>query len=400
MDLIDIENAKKKELNDEKQQRRTYQPRYDGRAKKRGWQNTTSEETDVTCKREREELFERIKRKKSAVLLGYCGKNYWGMQRNPGMKTIEEDLLSAMHKHKWISDEAFETPQEAAFQRAARTDKGVSAARQCVSMKLPNDTDIAALNSDLPDDIRVFAVHRVTKGFNSKDQCDFRTYSYTLPTIAFSEHSQLDSVDQKGFRVDPARLDRVNEVLQLFEGTKKFHNFTAKKGFHDPSSKRFMVSFKCGPPFVRRDVEFATIQVKGQSFMLHQIRKMVGLVLAIVRGIAADTVVEQACSDILMDIPTAPGLGLMLDQVHYDRYNKRYGSDGMHEALEWTGLEEEIQCFVNEKILPTILDTEIEEQPMFEWLQNLSRHSYQERTVSSDDTTVNSNNGIQNEEVN
>jgi tRNA pseudouridine38-40 synthase len=58
------------------------------------------------------------------------------MQRNPDVPTIEEELLKAMLKNNWISEDGYKTPQQAFFQRAARTDKGVSAARQVVSLKL------------------------------------------------------------------------------------------------------------------------------------------------------------------------------------------------------------------------------------------------------------------------
>ena len=34
--------------------------------------------------------------------------------------------------------------------------------------------------------------------------------------------------------------------------------------------------FQCGKPFVRDNCEFCVISLKGQSFMLHQIRKMIG----------------------------------------------------------------------------------------------------------------------------
>lgn len=233
------------------------------------------------------------------------------------------------------------------------------------------------LNADLPSDIRVFGLKRVTKGFNAKDKCNARTYSYTLPTLSFAPFKS--PVDSKTYRVDEATLAKVNETLKNFVGTHNFHNFTSRKGSDDPSANRYIYDFQCNEPFIVDDVEFCVITVKGQSFMLHQIRKMIGLTLAIVRGITPSETIERSFTEIRLDIPMAPGLGLVLDQVHYDGYNNRYGDDGTHEQLLWDDEEPSIKEFRDKFIHPAITETEIKQKPMVKWLSTLPFHTYDER---------------------
>lgn len=124
---------------DKKPKREPYKPRYDGRSKKRNWVDYRNDRTEEAANPEKRTAFnpaDRVKRRKYCVLMGYSGVNYFGMQRNPEMKTIEEDLLKSMLNVKWITEEGYQQAQTTQFQRAARTDKGVSAARQCISMKL------------------------------------------------------------------------------------------------------------------------------------------------------------------------------------------------------------------------------------------------------------------------
>lgn len=66
------------------------------------------------------------KKKKVAMLLSYCGQGYLGMQINNGFKTIEGELFEAFLKLGIMDEESFKIPQSIHFQRAARTDKGVS----------------------------------------------------------------------------------------------------------------------------------------------------------------------------------------------------------------------------------------------------------------------------------
>ncbi|CAD6239020.1 GSCOCG00008607001-RA-CDS [Cotesia congregata] len=337
---------------------------------------------------------ERVKKRNFALLLGYLGKDYYGMQRNPNMKTIEEDLFTALLKADLIDQESFETIQYTHFQRAARTDKGVSATRQICSVKLPEHSKIEDINKYLPKQIRVFGLKRVTKGFNSKGQCNARTYTYTLPTFAFAPDDpsivaitptdediqkrieKLSVIDGKpftDFRMTPELLEKVNSVLQLYCGTHNFHNFTSKVRPFDPRAMRYIIKCHCLETHVTNNIEFATILIKGQSFMLHQIRKMMALAIGVVRNLISEETLEECFKPEKREVPTAPSLGLVLNHVHYDTYNKRYGSDGLHEKLEWDECESQIQKFHEDFILRHIEETEIENQSMLLWLGEIAR---------------------------
>lgn len=175
------------------------------------------------------------------------------------------------------------------------------------------------------------------------------------------------------------RLEELNQTLALYLGTKNFHNFTIKKESIDPSAKRFIMSFECQKPFIPDDteVEFARLRITGQSFMMHQIRRMVGFVIAVMRGHRDHEHLKKAFDAERILVPQAPGLGLVLDNVHYTRYNERYGSDGVHKPLLFEEEEEEIEEFFKKNIMSTIITTELRDKPMAEWVGKLKGHNYE-----------------------
>ncbi|XP_015792162.1 tRNA pseudouridine synthase A [Tetranychus urticae] len=317
----------------------------------------------------------KIKPKKFAILLSYCGVNYYGLQRNAQVKTIEGDLFDAFLKLNLIKQEHYDRPQEFFFQRAARTDKGVSAIKQILSCRMPEwfPEKITEINSLLPPQIRVIAVKKTTRHFDCKNYCDGRTYAYMMPSFALAPPDETVNLS---YRVKPDYIDRFNQILGKYVGTHNFFNFTSQKNSVDPSAMRYIIKMECGQPFIRKDLEFVMIRVRGQSFMMHQIRKMIGLAIGIMRGYATEEVISKAFKLERLDIPKAPGLGLMLEEVHYDKYNKRYSGDGIHEALTWDEYNDVIQSFVEEFIHPVIIDSEINELSMMKWLQLLPVHTF------------------------
>lgn len=229
---------------------------------------------------------------------------------------------------------------------------------------------MAAINADLPDDIRLFAMKRVTAQFNARTTADKRTYSYTLPTVAFAHHT--NSTPMKDFRISSEKLKQVYDILQFYKGVKNYHNFTRNKEHYENSCFRFMKHLGISQPFLRNDIELLTIQITGASFMMHQIRKMIGLLLAVVREVYEPSVFHRAFSSHSMGVPRAPGLGLVLEQVHYEKYNTTFGRmGGIHNDLTWTESDGVVQEFREKLILPTIIRGEIEDESMTHWVQNM-----------------------------
>ncbi|KAM6985561.1 pseudouridylate synthase 1 homolog [Aplochiton taeniatus] len=327
-------------------------------------------------------------KRKVALLMAYSGKGYFGMQRNVGssqFRTIEDELVTALIKSSCIPENHGDDMKKMSFQRCARTDKGVSAAGQVVSLKLWLIDDIMQnINAHLPPQMRVLGLKRVTGGFNSKNSCDARTYSYMLPTVAFAP-KDFDTQNSSAFRLEEETLQRSNRLFARYKGTHNFHNFTSQKSPRDPSARRYITEMSCSEPFVRGGTEFAVITVRGQSFMMHQIRKMIGLVIAVLKGYAGEDVLERSWGEEKVDVPKAPGLGLVLEKVHFDRYNKRFGGDGLHQCLEWTQEEGAIMAFKEEHIYPSIVETECQEGSMVSWMATLPIHDFEATATITQD---------------
>ena len=99
------------------------------------------------------------------------------------MPTIEAELWRALCIAGAVSPSNADEPTKVQFMRAARTDKGVHAAGQIVSMKIQEQPDlIAKLNAQLPPQIRVWDMVRTVGSFHAKNRCHSRKYEYLLPT--------------------------------------------------------------------------------------------------------------------------------------------------------------------------------------------------------------------------
>lgn len=81
-----------------------------------------------------------------------------------------------------------------------------------------------------------------------------------MPTFAFAPKEVVPS---SSYRMNSETLAELNSVLSLFKGTRNFHNFTSGKLSQDPSSKRYVIQFSSGQPYLVRDMEFVKVTIKG-----------------------------------------------------------------------------------------------------------------------------------------
>ncbi|KDN33258.1 hypothetical protein RSAG8_13652, partial [Rhizoctonia solani AG-8 WAC10335] len=385
--------------------------------RKGGWASRGTRDGEDKPVDDGEEKAPRFPKKKVAVLIGFCGTGYNGMQiqREEGTNTIENTLFDAMVKAGAVSKDNSDDPVKVNLQRAARTDAGVHAAGNVVSLKMitePPDTPdlVTKLNELLPPEIRVWTFVRATNTFNSR-ACDSRVYEYMFPSSALlppmpgtpmERHTKPETLDPNGpdweywtrpdatksetmraWRIGKGQFEALRESAKLYEGTHNFHNFTIGLEHSDPSALRYIISIEVKEPYVLDGIEWISVMYHGQSFMLHQVsyRKMTTLLLLTSRtGTPAASLIPQMFNSSKLLIPKAPALGLLLQEPRFGTYNKhileenelasgRGQTDRVREPIEWEPLRERIDAFKHAYIYSRIRAEEAKHGVFAAWLK-------------------------------
>ncbi|XP_034235435.1 tRNA pseudouridine synthase 1-like isoform X2 [Thrips palmi] len=256
----------------------------------------------------------KITRPRFAMLLSFHGSNYYGMQFNSHGPAIENILFDAFIKIGLLPEEKIRAARYYLdYQRASRTDRGVSALRQVVSLRITKGFNIDGINEFLPDDIRVLGIKPVDMIFDAQTWCTARTYSYIMPTYALRYFDKSWN-DCHKYRIDSLSVLKASQIFEMFRGTHHFHNYTEKIDIWDQRSQRKINDTEVSNPFLMGEVEMIEFKLTGQSFMLHQIRRMIGMVIAIMRGKATFSMLQETLEHPMMPAPTAPALGLLLEK--------------------------------------------------------------------------------------
>jgi len=198
---------------------------------------------------------------------------------------------------------------------ASRTDAGVHAKGQVVSFRtgaiLPSATFVTGLNHYLPEDIAVKAAYRVDDSFNVRRDATSREYNYYI----------LNGLTRSPIRrrfsyLIPGCLDieAMNEAGEVLVGEHDFVSFASRMEVREKSTLRNVYRAR-----VEREGELVIFNMVANSFLPHQVRNTVGVLIRVGRGrMKIDevrSIVEAKQPGIAG--PTTPACGLCLIRVNY-----------------------------------------------------------------------------------
>lgn len=234
-----------------------------------------------------------------ALKVAYIGTDFYGFQRQPGLSTVEGELLKALKTLGLINGNG-----KCGFGIAGRTDRGVHALGNVISFLTEGEVIINQINNALPRSIRILASKSVPLQFKTR-YAESRHYRYLI--------------------LDEDRIINTTKMMdgaELLLGTHDFRNFS-KRSERNPVRTIDMIE-------VRRNDNVILVDVIGESFLWNMVRKIITVLLSIGKGeLEPEIITYYLEPGNNVPIKPAPAEGLILMNVnykgirfHYDTYAK------------------------------------------------------------------------------
>lgn len=237
------------------------------------------------------------------LLLEYDGTRFHGWQYQPGLRTVQGEIQRAL---KVIFN------QEITVHGAGRTDAGVHARGQVANFLISNSMSVntitAALNGNLPRDVRIIASEEAPENFHARFDAIKRAYSYTITT-------REKAIDRWYVWCYKAKMDlpRMNQAAQYLVGE---HDFRAFCHVDQP-----LEHYRCFVEHIQLEQkdELIILTIVANRFLHHMVRIILGTLINVGRGFTA---IEQIpvileSRDRSKAGPTVPAKGLCLERIYY-----------------------------------------------------------------------------------
>lgn len=243
-----------------------------------------------------------------ALRLQYDGTEFSGSQWQPNRPTVQGVLQSAIAELSGA-----DTP----VTFAGRTDAGVHALGQIASFvseqsieQMPAHRLVRGLNHFLPSSVAVQAAAAVADEFDPRRDALSRTYIYEVRLA----NQRQPLWERRAWIIPrPVCLEAAQQALQGLVGDRDFAPFTSPT--KDRSTTR---TLREGSADAAADA--LTFRFRADSFLHHQVRRMVGAVVQVASGRLSLEEFQQALDRAAPGSmgPTAPACGLTLAEVEYE----------------------------------------------------------------------------------
>jgi len=272
---------------------------------------------------------ERQQKQNWKLTLSYDGTDFSGWQVQPGKRTVQGELQGALGR---LVGEA-PLPQG-----SGRTDAGVHALAQVASFELqariPAANLVLALNRTLPGSIRVLDARTVEERFHARHSAVAKTYEYrVLPVEPAAEQMCSPFIARYVYAYSwKLDIELLRKAAGALVGEHDFRSFAASEpdlaarrdGADSASQTEARTTFRTIFSSEWREQatdEFRLLiyRVRGNGFLHHMVRNLVGTMLDVGRGYIKLEEIPQilAARDRAAAGPTAPARGLFLHSVEY-----------------------------------------------------------------------------------
>jgi tRNA pseudouridine38-40 synthase len=240
------------------------------------------------------------------LTLEYDGSEFAGWARQPGLRSVQEELERAL---RTVLGERGHDGEPLALTVAGRTDRGVHAWGQVASYA-HEAVDPLRLNTLLPADVAVLAAEPAPAGFDARRDARSRTYCYRV--LARRERGPVSRGTALWW---PHPLDRavLAQCAQALHGRHDFTAFTPSETDH-VRFEREVLRAEWRPAG-----DLLECWIEAETFMRHMNRVLVGTMLEVAAGRRSLSELERLLEGRPRAEagPTAPAHGLALAAVSY-----------------------------------------------------------------------------------
>lgn len=244
-------------------------------------------------------------KKRVKLVVAYDGSRYCGWQIQPNGRTIEGELNRCLSEI---------TKEPITVIGASRTDAGVHALGNVAvfdtEARMPGEKYVFALNTRLPEDIKIQSSKEVPLEFHPRYQNTIKTYEYR---ILNRTHPNPIGRDYALFYYFPLDLEKMKQGAAYLIGEHDFKSFSSIHA-EVKSTVRNIYDIK-----LKQDGDMITISITGNGFLYNMVRIIVGTLLEVGSG----KLVPRQMGEILDAKDrsragnTAPARGLMLKEIQY-----------------------------------------------------------------------------------